>query len=589
MDKFFSLQNMEIVIDIEATGVDVWKDKPFMIGVLADGVKQGCYDWTSETIQWLEKELPLAERIINHNIKYDLMIASNSSFDWKKIENQSFWCTQVNAAVINEHEPEFSLDAIYFKYFNKPSHKQEFYDRMAEIFGGPADKSQMKNISKAPKPLVVEYLRGDLIKTWEVYQFQKKEIAYQDLIQISNLENQVTPVLVSIERRGVPISFNALKPARKKIDKLVSILQKEINDMAGMEINVNSGRDLEKAFEKLKLPIERKSDTGNPSFTKDRLDGMDHPFGPKIIELRSALKMNNTFIDGYISRYNEETGRIHTNFNQTKGDEYGVHTGRLSSSNPNLMQVPNPKRGRRLTAEIIRSLFAAPKGTDWYSGDWSQFEFRIFAHYTKDENIIRAYNENPDTDFHQATADLTGVPRNPQAKRINLGLVFGMGEGKLAWELGLPVSEIIGRNGKKQFLAGEEAKELFNTYHSRFPGAKQVLKQAESLARSRGWVKTILGRKLHFPNRDLCYKAGGLVFQGSAADLMKRSLIQLERVTRGNGAELILPVHDEFNVIGEKGKHYTSMIKTIMEDIPELRVPVIANIGKGRNWFDASK
>lgn len=589
MDKFFSLKNKQVVMDIEATGTDVWSDVPFMVGIMIDGKTSGCFDWNKQTIDWLMKELPLARRIINHNIKYDLMIMSNNKFQWERIRNLDFWCTQVNAALINEHMHSFSLDSVYWDYFRKPSHKQEFYQKMADHFGGPVDKSQMKNISKAPRTLTEPYLKKDLLFTWEIFLYQQEEIKKQELEEISALENQVLPVLVSMERRGVPISLPALKPAGRKIKSLIQSLQKEINAIVGFEINVNSGRDLEKAFEKLGLPIERKSDTGNPSFTKDRLDSMDHPLGPKTIELRSALKMQDTFIEGYESRYNERTGCIHTNFNQTKGDEYGVATGRLSSSNPNLQQVPNPKRGHAQTARIIRSLFVAPRERIWYCGDWSQFEFRIFAHYTKDETIIQAYNENPDTDFHQATADLTGVPRNPQAKRINLGLVFGMGEGKLAWELGLPVTEEIGRNGKKFLKAGEEAKELFNTYHSSFPGAKKVLKTAESLARSRGWVKTILGRKLHFPNRELCYKAGGLVFQGSAADLMKRCLVQLEKATEQAGMQLILPVHDEMNVIGDKEKDQTKIIKDIMESIPELRVPVIANIGKGKSWWEASK
>jgi len=232
-----------------------------------------------------------------------------------------------------------------------------------------------------------------------------------------------------------------------------------------------------------------------------------------------------------------------------------------------MQQVPK-RQGEAF--KVMRSLYHAPEGMAWLCGDWSQFEFRVFAHYSQDPKLYKAYRDNPDIDYHQLVADMAGIDRRT-AKTINLGLSFGMGENRLAKELGLDK---------------EDAQELFKKYHEKFPKIKEFLKVASSIGAKRGYVKTLLGRRIRFPDKRKAYKAGALIFQGSAADLMKKKIIELNNALEG----LVLIVHDEFNFIVndyEKEKQI-KLFKELMEDVPELNVPVRASINSGRNWWEAS-
>jgi len=258
----------------------------------------------------------------------------------------------------------------------------------------------------------------------------------------------------------------------------------------------------------------------------------------------------------------------------------------LSASAPNLQQIPNPKRKNREIAELVRSLFEAPPGTCWVSSDWEQFEFRIFGHYVGDENLLKAFKDDPALDYHQVVADLTGIARNPFAKQLNLGLVFGMGEGKMAKELGLPYKV---RDGA--MYAGKEAKAIFNQYHRNLPKVRSLLKRAEMKAQRTGYVRTVCGRQLHFPQGKGAHKAGGLLFQGSAADLMKLKLCELNDYYRNSPVELILPVHDEFNLLAPESmaEKVKAHVVKVMQDVPQLKIPILADAGIGKNWFGASE
>ena len=243
-------------------------------------------------------------------------------------------------------------------------------------------------------------------------------------------------------------------------------------------------------------------------------------------------------------------------------------------------------------AEVLRGLFTPAKANEtWICGDWSQFEFRLFAHYSGDENIKDAYRNDVNTDFHQAVSDLTGVKRDPDAKQINLGMVFGMGQGKLAQELKLPYTKERGRNGKMFLKPGPEALAIFNQYHSSFPRARALLNEASIIARNRGYIRTILNRHIHFPNGMGIHKAGGFIFQGSAADLMKKKLVEINKKFGDTEVELLLSVHDEFDFVAPKRmeKDAVREIKSIMEYMPEVDIPIIADVKSDKNWWEASK
>jgi DNA polymerase-1 len=344
------------------------------------------------------------------------------------------------------------------------------------------------------------------------------------------------------------------------------------------------------AFKNLGLPITYLK-SGNPSFAKDVLAGYNHPFIQHLSDTRKIKTLLDTFINSSI-RGHHRNGLIYTNFNQVKSEDSGTGTGRLSSTDPNLQQIPNPKRAEtEMQKEIcayVRSLFWPNSGHLWCSGDWEQFEFRMFAHYTKDPGLIAKYNADPTIDFHTILSERVGKPRD-KTKRINLGLVFGMGDGKLAQELGLPYTVEVGYGGKEYLKPGPEAEALFNEYHTNFPGAHKFLKLASNMAKQRGYVKTLFGRRIHFPNGQFTHKAGGLVFQGSSADVMKWKCRQINDEFRKTDVVFNLVVHDEFNLSTPKGKaeKVRLRLKEIMEDVPQLRIPILADVNLGNNWGEA--
>lgn len=581
-----NVKGASLVFDTETTGLDYMRDTPFMFSLDVDGKKQYAVEWTDSARRWLEDKLPTAQQVICHNAKYDAHMLVQGGVSAEVAYGLPLICTAVQASLINEHEYSFGLDALGAKYGLGVKDATELYVWLADKFGGEANTRQMKNVVHAPRDMVGKYAIGDVVLTRALHNWQKKQIKVQELGRVVDLETRVLPVLARMERRGIPVNRAQLSKSKKVIAELVGRVEGEIYRMVGSDLNVKSPKQMKAAFEKLGIPL-RLTPKGNPTFAKKAMEQINHPFAKLIPQMTSYRQIRDAFIDGF-EHYIHEDGCVHTSFNQLRGDEFGTGTGRLSSSNPNMQQ--SPKRNAEMGA-ITRSLFKAPPGHVWHSGDWSQFEFRIFGHYTQAKGVIEAYKANPDADFHQTTADLTGVARNPFAKQINLGLIFGMGEGKLAMELGLPCKEHIDPDGKVRTQPGPEAKAIFDKYHGNLPEARKFLKMAANVARSRGYVKTLYGRRIRFPNPQVTYKAGGTCFQGTAADLMKEKAIIMDRELHHVDGVMRSLVHDEFNVTGPRGSKAkrSKLMKEIMEDIPELRIPIKADIGTASNWWDACK
>jgi DNA polymerase I-like protein with 3'-5' exonuclease and polymerase domains len=308
-----------------------------------------------------------------------------------------------------------------------------------------------------------------------------------------------------------------------------------------------------------------------------------------------------------------KTNKVYPHINQTKGDEgFGTGTGRLSYNAPALQQIPS--RDREIAA-IVRPMFLPDAGQEWVYGDLDQHEFRVFAHYTRDEAILEMYREDPDTDFHQLVADITGLPRSAKrageanAKQVNLGIVFSMGAGLLAKQMGLPYTEEMVSFGSREprllLKAGPETLKVLNTYHSKIPGVKKVIESASSIAKSRGYVKTLFERHIRFPQRDFAYKAAGLVYQGTSADLNKYNIISLCDLLEGTNSRFLLNIHDEYsmsvdpmdlkNGLIEEAKQLIQVRKPFtyqgacgyQEDALELRVPIRIDFKKGATWWGA--
>ena len=600
-----------IAFDCETTGLFWWKDSIFGISVSCPDGKDYYWDIRTEPefLEFLANEIPHCKRIICHNAKFDWHFAREAGiiFPEDRVE-----CTLIRAALIDEHLPTYNLDFVGSKYVGVG--KEDIIQELADIFGGKAEKKvQMANLHRAPARIVGKYAMQDTRTTLKLWEWQEKEIVEQDLGQVWQLEKDLLPVLLSLEYDGVRVDVSRAEAAVPDLDARARDIQLELNDVAGFDVNVNSGPMMAKLF----APYQREDGVwmladgtpaeatpgGKASIGASTLRQMKHPAAALILQLRKIIKTRDTFIKGHILNYHHH-GVIHCNFNQTRSDnDLGTGTGRLSVNAPALQQIH--KRDKDIAA-IVRSLFIPDfKGHDWVCNDWAQMDFRVFAHYVNDPRILEIYRQNPDADFHQMAADLTGLPRSPRfagdanAKQINLGLVFGMGQGKLAAEMNLPYTvERNERTGKDRLVPGPEAMAVFEKYHAAIPGVKELLQSASAKASSRGYIRTAMGRRIRFPGGQAVHKAGGLIFQGSAADALKVKLIELHKFLKGtqSGARLLLNVHDEFDMTVPSGDVKTltevNRILTHFDGILtpiKFRVPVRTDQGIGPNWWEASK
>jgi len=606
-----------VSIDTETTGLHWTKDEVFGIAVAAkDGnnMYRGYYDIREhpQVVMALAGEIPKCKKIVNHNIKFDahFLRKLGVALPLDRIE-----CTSVRAALINEHEPSFSLDSLGKKYLGQGK-TEGVYEQLAALFGGaPTREAQMKNLHRAPERVAAEYAIADPELAIMLWLWQEKEIEDQHLQMVWGLERDVTPTLIEIEEHGVRVDEERAYREWKAIDGRVEVVQKKLDKLAGRPINANSAPQMRGLFGVKKVDhgnyVEWHTDSGfklqvtdggEASLGKDSLELMANLGDERakcVMQLRKQLKAK-TFLKDHIIGH-AVNGRVYPNYNQTRGEnELGTGTGRFSINDPALQQIPARDVD---VAAIVRSCFLPEKGEDWGCADWEQFEFRWFAHYTQDPAILKAYDDDPDTDYHQIVSEITGIPRNAthagaaNAKQINLGLVFGMGEGEMAFQMGLDYTSRRDDRGREWKNAGSKAKAVFSSYHGAIPGVRQLLDKASSIARARGFVKTAMGRHIRFPGGKFTHKAAGLVFQGTSADCMKVKMVSLHKMAKKMGFRYLLSVHDEHDTsIPKKGrKEILHEMKKELELFDgkgcpvECRVPIRSSIKVGPTWWDACK
>ena len=401
-----------------------------------------------------------------------------------------------------------------------------------------------------------------------------------------DIELPLLPVLLKIERTGVKVDVAMLKKQSKQLAKRIVEIEKQAFDVAGESFNLASPKQLQTIlFEKLGLKPKRKTPKGQPSTAEDVLqefadEGEELP--ALILQHRSMSKLISTYTDRLPERVNTLTGRVHTSYNQTV-----AATGRLSSTDPNLQNIPiRSEEGRR-----IRQAFIAEKGYCLLAADYSQIELRIMAHLSQDESLLKAFSEG--LDIHRATAaevfgiDVDEVENNQRraAKAINFGLIYGMSAFGLARQLG------IGRY---------EAQEYVDLYFARYPGVKAYMDSTREKAHEQGYVETVFGRRLYLPEinsrngqrRQYAERTAiNAPMQGTAADIIKRAMIDVDRVLsdRKMDARVVMQVHDELVVeVAEKqADKLAKLLHGSMESAAELSVPLIVEVGKGANWDEA--
>lgn len=568
--------------EFEQGTIDGW-----YIPIEHEGYEDECFN-AEETIHWLKNLMENPHReVLFANALYDLDYLSNQQGvrpAGKIID------VQVAEPLIDENAKSYSLGALADKYLGEAKVDDELYEYCASQFGGRATRTQAGNIYRCPPEVVAKYGIGDVTLPLRIWERQREELSKQALWDVFDLETALIPMLLDMKSRGVRVNMSMVDEVQSGAAKRMIQLQKEIDQMAGMPIAVYENACLEEAYTKLHLPYAR-TEAGNPSFTAAVLENSE--FGIKVNELKKATKMHDVFLDSYINSY-VVRDRIHPAFNQLRGDEYGTVTGRFSSSLPNLQNIPGDP--------LIRSLYVPEDGEDWYKLDYSSVEYRLALHYAKGpaaEAMRAHYADDPLFDAHGMTAKDIGITRK-QAKVINFGLIYGMGVKKLSESLGVGMSE---------------GKQILNRFHDNVPFMKELLDLAKRTADSRGHVHTLAGRRRRFdlyepsrwqkgkfpkphaealheygPNikRAFTYKALNAVVQGSAADVMKKAMVDIYQsgVCAVVGVPM-LTVHDELDFsANQSSEHIEAMreVKHLMETAFVVKVPLVVDVERGSSW-----
>ena len=603
------LSRSRVALDCETTGIEWWKHKVFGYSLSWWGDRgdlQSAYIDLREpgAMRWTKDVVPRLQHIVNHHIKFDVHMLRSTGIN---VPLDRIDCTMIREAIIDENKYEYSLEALSQKYLKRG--KKEIWTELAALFGGPPTREeQIKNLPRAPKKLVGEYANIDSGNALEIFDKQTKIIEEEKLERVAQLERELLAVVIRMEFGGVRVDVDAADRAMKHLAAEIKKQQKELDRLAGYAVNVNSTAQAKKLLGVYQdeegwwwtrdgVRLEPTDSGKSASLKTDKLYQSSLLEAKYIAEIRGMIKAHDVFLGKYIMQMSHR-GYVHANINQTKTEDGdGTYTGRFSITQPALQQIH--KRNKKMAA-IVRSCFIPDEGCEWGCYDWSQKDFRIFAHYVNDPKINRIYEENPEADFHRTVADLTGLPRDrdqktggANAKQMNLGLIFGMGSGKMAKEMGLPYTV-----DEKGFLrAGPEAEAKFSLYHTNIPGAKRLKDSVASVARSRGYITTQLGRRLRFPNPSHAYKAAGILFQGQAAESMKVKMVEIDRTmqTIDHDSRLMVVVHDEFDFSMqlERDRAFDLRIKEILETFDgnplKYRIPIRSDFGLGPNWWEASK
>lgn len=596
-----------IGFDAETTGLQYWlPDFRVTSFAIAHGGQSWAFKVDQQSVAWLTRTLQRASVVVAHNAAYDLQCARCLGIDPRTVR---FHCSMIAACLIDEHQMSYKLSSVASQ-FGVESQKDENLEALRVAMGVKGIPEVLAGISAAPWPLVSIYVAGDASDALRIYRAQMPEIERQGLQQVLKLEMDLLPVLADMSWVGVRVDLEAAHAAIPKLDEQELLLQREVDTIAGGSFNVNSTPQVRDFFKP--EPVNKfqwklidgtlvgptKNGTG-PSLGQEALREIAHPMAAKILALRKTIKLRDTFLQGHIIGSADGDGYVHTQFNQTRNDDAaGTVTGRLSSTGPALQQIT----GRdKVAAKILRSMFLPDAGRSWMRSDCSQIDFRMAAHLINDPNIIAAYAANPKTDYHQAVSDMTGIPRNatyagaPNTKTLNLSLAFGAGAGKIAHSMGMPYT-VKEFKGKMMYVPGDEARLVFDKYHRMVPGVKAFSKHAEAVAKTTGFVKTMIGRRLRFPQGVGVHKAAGLLFQAYAADAHKYGLIMVDDLIRRGKlpARLMLSVHDEIAVSMPDDIPMALTITAAFtnfntEESPlHFRVPIMASTGVGTNWWDAS-
>lgn len=495
---------------------------------------------------------------------------------------------QAMATLLDEHRFSYSLDNLAQLYLNENKSTDEFVARCQR---GGVDRP-FENMDKIPSWIVAPYGKRDAQLTLRLFNHLSPLIVQENLTNVLDLERECTKVAVDMRARGVRVDLGKAEQIKVEFTQRQASAIERIKQATGINVEPFDNAAIANALRVENPALElAKTSTGKDSIRAGALERMDTPVSRDVREMRQMAKLISTFIDGYLLEHSRK-GRVHAEFHPLRRvDEEGAKgtiSGRFASSNPNLQNIPNrTDEGRR-----IREAFVPEEDEDWCKLDYASQEPRLTVHFASLANLrgaaemVARYNENPMTDLHGETATLMNVPRW-KAKAINLGIAYGLGGAGLCKQLGLP-TQFVERYGRKVEIAGDEGQRLLDAHARGTPFISELFKMTRDAAKRRGWIRTIEGRVLHFEKNDKgefdwIHAACNRLIQGSAADQMKRALVNL----RAAGIPILITVHDEADLSvpkGEVGARVIAQCKEIMENALRLAVPVVADVKTGENW-----
>lgn len=538
-----------------------------------DAPEQLDRDWVLEQLKpYLEDD---NKAKVGQNLKYDASVLARYDIEMKGIK----FDTMLESYVYNSVAGKHNMDSLALRYLQ---HNTISFEEIAGKGKKQLTFNQIALEQAAP------YAAEDADITLRLHHVLNAKLEADEKLKsvFTDIELPLVSVLSRMERKGVYIDDMLLSAQSLEIGQRLDELEKAAFEVAGEEFNMNSPKQLQTIlFEKMELPVIKKTPSGAASTNEEVLQelALDYPLPKLILEYRGLAKLKSTYTDKLPKMINPSTGRVHTSYHQAV-----TATGRLSSTDPNLQNIPiRNEEGRR-----IRQAFVAPHGWKILAVDYSQIELRIMAHLSQDKALLAAFSAGKD--IHAATAaevkgvsieEVTSEDRR-RAKAINFGLIYGMSAFGLAKQIGIPRGE---------------AQDYMNVYFERYPGVMQYMEETRLLATEQGYVETLYGRRLHLPEinarngmrRKAAERAAiNAPMQGTAADIIKKAMILVDEWVETEGKDrvnLLMQVHDElvFEVKEDALDEVTTKVRELMEQAVQLDVPLVAEAGFGNNWDEA--
>ncbi|AWA48776.1 DNA polymerase I [Acinetobacter junii] len=504
---------------------------------------------------------------IGHHLKYDAHIFANHGITiqgW-------YFDTMLASYVLNAAATRHGMDDVARVYL---SHLTTTFEQIA------GKGAKQKTFNQIELEVAAHYAAEDAHVTYRLYEVLSSKLkSHPELVNIlHNIEMPVARVLTGMEEDGIKLDHKFLDQLSVEFSDTMQTLENQATELAGETFNIASPKQVgEVLFDKLGIKGGKKTATGQYSTSESILEKIEHPLAEVILEHRGLAKLKNTYTDRLVEQSHDATHRVHTSYHQAL-----TATGRLSSTDPNLQNIPI----RTPIGRQIRKAFIAPEGRVLLAADYSQIELRLMAHFSQDDALVHAFQQGQDV--HRRTAaevlgiaieDVTNDQRR-QAKAVNFGLLYGMSEFGLTRQLG---------------FTREESRSYIARYFQRYPGVLDYMERTRQIAREQGFVETILGRRLYTPDilatnkmiKQAAERAAiNAPLQGSAADIIKLAMIAVDKILPKDQAKLLLQVHDElvFEADVSIADELSKQIADVMQSVLEISVPFVVEVGQGLNW-----